>query len=112
MYNIVWHCIDGNGKPYSQVEESFSTQEEADKALLRWIRLSAYGWYTIEEEPNTRESIKTKFTWDDLDDSETFSPCQYCHAEEWWPCCDDGATSSACNHCMFNIIDYCRSHNV
>ena len=58
------------------------------------------------------EPIKTQFTWDDLNDLEVFSPCQYCHAEEWWPTCDDGATHSGCNHCAFNIIDYCRNHNV
>lgn len=59
-----------------------------------------------------REPVKTKFTWDDLDDSETFEPCKYCRAEEWWPACDDGATSSACNHCAYNIITYCRTHFV
>lgn len=58
------------------------------------------------------EPIKTKFEWDDLNDPELVWPCDHCGALEWWPVCDDGATSSACNHCAFNIIDYCRNHNV
>lgn len=63
-------------------------------------------------EMNEREPVKEKFTWDDLEDPETFNPCKYCHAEEWWPCCDDGATCAACNHCSFNIREYCLTHNV
>ena len=59
-----------------------------------------------------REPVKIKFTWDDLDDDETFEPCQYCRADEWYPTCDDGATSAACNHCAYNIITYCRTHFV
>ena len=58
------------------------------------------------------EHIKTEFTWDDLDNPETFIPCEHCGAIEKYPVCNDGATSSACNHCAFNIIDYCRNHNV
>lgn len=57
------------------------------------------------------EEIKVKFSWDDLEDKETFSPCKYCNALENFPVCADGATSSACNHCAYNIIDYCRNHN-
>lgn len=56
------------------------------------------------------QSIKRKFSWDDLENS--FNPCDYCGAIEIFPVCEDGATSSACNHCAFNIIDYCRNHNV
>jgi hypothetical protein len=59
-----------------------------------------------------RESVKDKFTWDDLEDKKTFIPCDYCEAIKIFPACNDGATSSACNHCAFNIIDYCRNHDV
>lgn len=59
-----------------------------------------------------KESVKTKFTWDDLEDPEIIIPCNRCGYLDIYPCCSDGATSSACNHCMFNIIDYCRSHDV
>ena len=58
------------------------------------------------------EEIKTEFKWDDLEDKDTFVPCKYCGAIEWYPPCTDGATTSACNHCAFNIIDYCRTHDV
>ena len=58
------------------------------------------------------EPIKTKFTWDDLEDPELVNPCEHCGALEWWPTCDDGATSSACNHCWFNILLYCLNHNM
>ena len=59
-----------------------------------------------------KEKIKTKFTWDDLEKEDTFCPCKYCKALDIYPTCEDSATSSACNHCAFNIIDYCRTHNV
>lgn len=58
------------------------------------------------------EKIKNTFDWDDLEKEDTFIPCKYCKAIEIYPVCEDGATSSACNHCAFNIIDYCRTHNV
>lgn len=58
------------------------------------------------------EPIKTKFEWNDLADPDLVWPCDHCGALDLWPVCDDGATSSACNHCAFNIIDYCRNHNV
>ena len=58
----------------------------------------------------SNQSVKRKFSWDDLENS--FNPCDYCRAIEVFPVCEDGATSSACNHCAFNIIDYCRNHNV
>lgn len=58
-----------------------------------------------------RENIKIKFNWDDREDRDTFMPCEYCKAQEIFPCCNDGATSSACNHCDYNIITYCLSHN-
>lgn len=58
------------------------------------------------------EKVKNKFTWDDLDDTKTFIPCQYCGALAGYPVCEDGATSSACNHCAYNIVEYCRTHNV
>lgn len=57
------------------------------------------------------EPIKTKFDWSDLEAPTTFIPCDYYQAIDVYPSCDDGATSSACNHCAFNIIDYCRSHD-
>ena len=59
-----------------------------------------------------KEPVKTKFNWDDLEDPDVICPCDNCGWLEEYPTCDDGATSSACNHCMFNIINYCRSHDV
>lgn len=58
-----------------------------------------------------REPIKTKFSWDDREDEDTFSPCNYCKALETAPTCDDGATCSACNHCDYNIILHCLNQN-
>lgn len=57
------------------------------------------------------EKIKTKFSWGDRENEDTISPCDWCKAVDEWVCCDDGATSSACNHCDYNIILYCLSHN-
>lgn len=48
-YNIVWHFVGDNFIPINKVMESFDTQEDADKALIKWIRLSSGGWYTIEQ---------------------------------------------------------------
>ena len=59
-----------------------------------------------------REKIKESFDWDDRNDKETFCPCKYCEAVDKYPVCDDGATTSACNHCDYNIIQYCLTHNV
>lgn len=49
------------------------------------------------------ESVKEKFTWNDMLDKNVINPCDYCSAINEFPLCDDGATSSACNHCMYNI---------
>ena len=59
-----------------------------------------------------KEPVKIKFNWDDLEDPEVIFLCENCGWLEKYPTCDDGVTCSACNHCMFNIIDYCRSHDV
>lgn len=48
-YNIVYHYVDDNCELKNKIMESFNTQEEADKALLIWIRLGSWGWYTIEK---------------------------------------------------------------
>ena len=60
-----------------------------------------------------KEKVKTHFTWDDLEKSDTFSPCKYCGALDSFPSCEESEfLSSACNHCAFNIVEYCRTHNV
>lgn len=58
------------------------------------------------------EKVKNEFTWDDREDISTFCPCDYCKADRDFPVCDDGATTAACNHCDYNIVLYCLSHNL
>lgn len=58
-----------------------------------------------------KEIIKNKFSWDDRKNKDTFIPCDYCEALNIFPTCNDNATSSACNHCDYNIISYCLTHN-
>ena len=57
------------------------------------------------------EEIKNIFNFDDREKSDTFIPCEYCAAINDYPVCNDGATSSACNHCDYNILLYCLTHN-
>lgn len=56
------------------------------------------------------ESVKTKFTWDDM--GAAFDLCDYCNAIDCFSVCDDGATSSACNYCPYNIMLYCLTHHI
>ena len=58
-----------------------------------------------------REDIINRFNWNDRENEDTFCPCDYCKAIDRFPVCNDGATSSACNHCDYNIVLYCSTHN-